>query len=239
VIVVAWTGLILAAVTALAQSPPVRGSARGDLRSPSDFSPIELPNVPANASAQPPSRSDQLNQHSLTAGKTPIRRDPAAGDDQRPARTGLGSPWTTLGALAAVLIAVVAATRLLRRWTRDAGDELPSHRFDVLACRRLDAQSSIHLVRIGRRIVALGSSPAGVQPLTVIDDPLEVEELLSGRAIARSEVAGDTVPALFSGAHGIRRGSERPAAAHAVHSGRQGLRRTAAALVSPAEDADA
>jgi hypothetical protein len=138
-----------------------------------------------------------------------------------------------------VLIGVVVATRLLRRWARVTGEGASSHRFDVLAGRRLDAQSSVHLVRIGRRIVAVASSPAGVQPLTVIDDPLEIEELLSGRAAARTGVAGDTVPALFSGTRVIRRGYDHAPSGQPASSGGQTLRRTSAALEAPVEDADA
>ncbi len=230
IVIVTWTGLNLTAVAALAQSPPVRGGPRGELRTPSDFSPIELHNSPAHASAPAPSNSVPPSQRASTGGKTLIRRDPAAGDDARPTRTGINSPWTTLGAVAAVLIGAVAATRLLRRWIRDPGDGLASHGFDVLAGRRLDGQSSIHLVRIGRRIVAVGSSPAGVQPLTVIDDPLEVEELLSGGAAARSRVTGEPAPPMF---RAIRRGNDQ-----AATSVGPGLRRAAAA-VSPAEGADA
>ena len=41
-IVIAWTGLNLAAVTVLAQSPPVRGGVNGELRTPSGFSAITV-----------------------------------------------------------------------------------------------------------------------------------------------------------------------------------------------------
>jgi flagellar biogenesis protein FliO len=239
VVVIVGTGLGFAAVTALAQSPPVRGGVSGELRTPADFSPIELHDSSANAPALPPLQSHQLNQNSLAAGKTPIRRDPATGDAESRARTGFRSPWTTLGTLAVMLIGVVVATRVLRRWTRDTGEGATSHRFDVLAGRRLNAQSSVHLVRIGRRILAVASSPAGVQPLTVIDDPLEVEELLSGGAAPRSRVTGEPVQRLFRGTRAIGRRDDHAPSDQPASSGGQTLRRTSAAFVSPVEDVDA
>ena len=237
-IVIAWTGLSLAAVTAFAQSPPVRGGASGELRTPSGFSPIELHNSAANAPDPSPSQTGRFNSRNSTAGKTPIRRDSAPADNARPVRTGLGSLWTTLGALAAVLIGVVAATRCLRRLTGRPGASLPSHAFDVVGSRRLDAQSSIHLVRIGRRIVAVGSSAAGVQPLTVINDPLEVEELLSGGAAHRTKGAVDSIPPLFGANRTIRRVNELPAAEQSS-GGDRGLRRPGAAFVSAGDAPDA
>jgi hypothetical protein len=54
----------------------------------------------------------------------------------------------------------------------------PPAAIDVLASRRLDGHSTLHLVRIGRRVLAIGSSPTSLRTLAVVEDPEEIALLV-------------------------------------------------------------
>jgi hypothetical protein len=61
---------------------------------------------------------------------------------------------------------------------------------DVLASRRLDGQSTLHLVRIGRRVLAIGSAAGSLHTLAVLDDPEEIAGLMPARDEAPTAAAG-------------------------------------------------
>lgn len=221
-----------AATPAEAQPGVTRGSAAGEVRSPSEFAPIELNEGPGDRRAPPdaPPRyrsSDPAGADSALREKTPIRRATAETAAGRNANLGrINSPWTTLITLAAVLIGAALAARLLRRVAGGQASDLPDSALEVLGSRKLDAQSSVHLVRVGRRVLAVGSSPAGVRPLTEIDDPLEVAALLAGEGLQSARPAGESTK-LFGGTPLVRRSSLAVSPAVAAREETAAVRRPA------------
>jgi len=114
------------------------------------------------------------------------RRDPAR--SRKLPRGGNGGGWLqTLGALAVVVAVIFAVRMLLKRFAGSAPLARRAGAIEVLAQTRLAARQQLSLVRLGRRLVLLGSGPAGIRSLAEVTDPQEVEELL---AAARSGATG-------------------------------------------------
>ena len=107
---------------------------------------------------------------------TPIRRgtDPQAAPGERTRQSSLTS---TLALLGLVLGGAYVALNMLRR--RQNVGAAQTQAIDLLASCRLDGQSTLHLVHIGRRVLAVGSSAGGASTLAVIDDPEEVAQLIA------------------------------------------------------------
>jgi flagellar biogenesis protein FliO len=137
----------------------------------------------------------------LSTLRTPIRRhdEPAAnpsGDER-----GAGSLWGTFITLGLILGGLYLVLRVFKRWSpsASAASQRPSL-IEVIATRRLDAQSVVHLVRIGPRVLAVGASPTGLNTLGAFDDPVQIEQMLG--TANQSLAAG----ALFDGLRPVRNG---------------------------------
>lgn len=103
-------------------------------------------------------------------------RSRAAGDrvPQGP-RTAASGWWSTLGGLAAVVALILITAKLLRKNIPGAPAALPANVVQVLGRKSLDYRHTIHLVRLGSRLLVLGSSPEGLRTLSEITDPVEVD----------------------------------------------------------------
>jgi hypothetical protein len=142
---------------------------------------------------------------------TPIRRstDPLTDLGERSRGPSLTSSLALLGL---VLGGAYIALNLLRR--RQNVRSAPAQAIDLLASRRLDGQSTLHLVRIGRRVLAVGSASGGTRTLAVIDDPEEIAQLVAVSAGAGSATSdssagwrpfrGRTAPAIEDSGAGSR-----------------------------------
>lgn len=112
--------------------------------------------------------------------RTPIRR----GGDARTASdagTRRASPVTTLATLGLVLAVAYAVLALVKKRRGPRARDSAADALDVLCSRRLDGQTSLHLVRIGRKVLAIGSAPGEVRTLAEIEDPDEIAQLVGGR----------------------------------------------------------
>ncbi len=89
------------------------------------------------------------------------------------------SPWSAFGALAVVVGLILVLARLFRRHAPNFSQSLPQEALEILGRRHVDPRQTILLVRIGARILVVGSSASGLNPLGQIDDPVEVD-LLAG-----------------------------------------------------------
>jgi flagellar biogenesis protein FliO len=130
--------------------------------------------------------------------RTPIRRANEAAE-RHADEAGAGSLWGTIITLALILGGLYLVLRLFKRLS--PATSAASQRaglIDVIATRRLDAQSVVHLVRIGPRVLAVGASPAGLSTLGTFDDPAEMDALLG--TSERSDARGS----LFPGSRPIR-----------------------------------
>jgi len=141
------------------------------------------PAEPSQAGTVPPVISDQAAAPAeLTQGSqsstalTPIRRgtDPQSAPGERTRPSSLTS---TLALLGLVLGGAYVALNVLRR--RQNVGAAQNQAIDLLASCRLDGQSTLHLVQIGRRVLAVGSTAAGASTLAVIEDPEEVAQLIA------------------------------------------------------------
>jgi flagellar biogenesis protein FliO len=108
--------------------------------------------------------------------------DRPAGSRLRPAGSWLGS----LLSLAAVVAMIVLGAKLWKKHGPPARTALPTEALDVLGRRALDPRQSIYLVRLGSRILVLGSTAGGLSTLAEISDPVEVD-LVAGLCRPRPE----------------------------------------------------
>jgi len=128
----------------------------------------------------------------------PLTRDAAhSSRDARPSRTitRRGNPstantgrsgnkvkstttfWKTAGSLAVIVFLILAAGRILKKRGGGMGNTLPTEAVELLGRRYIDQRQVIHLVRLGSRILVLGSSPDGLRSLAEITDPVEIDYL--------------------------------------------------------------
>ncbi len=82
---------------------------------------------------------------------------------------------SAVGALIVVIGLILVLARLFRRHSPLFSQSLPNEVLEVLGRRYLDQRQSILLLRIGSRILVVGSSPAGLQGIGELSDPVEVD----------------------------------------------------------------
>jgi flagellar biogenesis protein FliO len=87
------------------------------------------------------------------------------------------SPWSAAGALAVVVGLILVLARLFRRHAPMFQQSLPQEAVEILGRRFVDPRQTILLVRIGSRILVVGSSANGLNSLGEIEDPVEVDVL--------------------------------------------------------------
>ena len=161
------------------------------------------------ASAQRPEQSQTAaaapsTPQSVQLPKTPIvRRAPGLGETTETNNAPRNPIGTTLGILCLLLAGVYGLLRLLRRYGPQRFSTPSSPLIQLLDRMRLDPQSTIYVLRVGRRVVVTGSSPAGMNQLAEIADPEEVAELC--RLQPPDEGNPNSLTSLFSGVRPIRR----------------------------------
>ena len=89
------------------------------------------------------------------------------------------SPITAVGALAVVVGLILILARIFRRHAPLFSQALPTEALEILGRRFVDQRQSIVLLRIGSRILVVGSSAAGLQGIGEVSDPVEVD-LIAG-----------------------------------------------------------
>lgn len=129
---------------------------------------------PAPRTVRGPERIAEPATERPDEGRT-LRR-PAASDPSRSSTTS-SSPWWTIVASAIVIGLVVLIGRVWRKHGPRLAGGLPEEAIEWLGRRPIDAKQAIHLVRLGHRILVLGSSAEGLRTLAEIDDPVEVDYL--------------------------------------------------------------
>lgn len=112
----------------------------------------------------PPRSADQSARSRVTGSRTP-----------QGSRTAAGGWWSTLGGLAAVVALILITAKFLRKNMPGATAALPANVVQVLGRKSLDYRHTIHLIRLGSRLLILGSSQDGLRTLAEITDPVEVD----------------------------------------------------------------
>jgi flagellar biogenesis protein FliO len=86
--------------------------------------------------------------------------------------------FTTAGAGLAIVIGLfLICMWSLRRGGAKTGGLLPADAFAVLGRAPLTSQSFAHLLRLGNKLVLVAMSSDGIQPLTEVTDPMEVDRI--------------------------------------------------------------
>lgn len=138
------------------------------------------------------------------ASRTPIRRDNPGGAEAAE-QPGSGSLWGSFVTLGLILGGLYVALRLLRRFSPASAASPRAGLIEVIATRRLDAQSAVHVVRIGPRVLAVGASPSGLTTLSTFEDPAEIDRWPA------DGVRAPTIAPLFNGSRAVRRAGPVPA----------------------------
>jgi flagellar biogenesis protein FliO len=84
--------------------------------------------------------------------------------------------WQTAAALAIVLAAILALRWALKRFGKGAAASRVAP-MDVLARSTVGPRQQLLLVRLGAKLILVGSSPAGLRSLHVVSEPEEVAML--------------------------------------------------------------
>tara|TARA_R110002111_G_scaffold18931_2_gene46293 strand:+ start:133508 stop:134413 length:906 start_codon:yes stop_codon:yes gene_type:complete len=142
--------------------------------------------MPAQATNHSPQTTSETK--SISRPITPVDRQKQGGQGQA-GNGGSRQPpsmWGTLGALVVVISIILVAAKLFKKHHPMASMNLPREVMEVLGKRPLDARQTIHFVRCGSRILILGSSPAGLEMLSEVLDPVEVD-LITGMCRERTK----------------------------------------------------
>tara|TARA_R110002167_G_scaffold11575_8_gene50645 strand:- start:341 stop:1273 length:933 start_codon:yes stop_codon:yes gene_type:complete len=131
---------------------------------------------------------------------TPLERQkqPVSGSSSQTLSKRAPSIWGTFGALLVVISIILVGAKLFKKHHPLGSAGLPREVMEVLGKKPLDARQTIHFVRCGSRILILGSSPAGLEMLSEVVDPVEVD-LITGmcREDAESSRAANSFLNLF------------------------------------------
>jgi flagellar biogenesis protein FliO len=183
----------IACAPAAAQSYPAANDSARPAFAPSAYTP--LAGRPAPVDPPPPSpplddRQVRPASYSQPAAGNPSGGIPlappspkfdapaaAAGRSGSAERGGLPSPLAVAGSLVFVLGLFLVVAWIMRRATPGNVRLLPKEVVEVLGRAPLAARQQIHLLRCGHKLLLISASPAGVETLTEITDPLEVDRL--------------------------------------------------------------
>lgn len=133
---------------------------------------------PGSNSARPDSVSARRNQSTASQPITPPARPISPpGSKAEGASGNETSIWKTLGSLAVVLTLFVILARLWKKHGPSQPTGLPNAALEILGRRPIDKAHMIYLVRLGSRVLVLGSSTDGLRTLSEITDPVEVDYL--------------------------------------------------------------
>jgi len=101
--------------------------------------------------------------------------------ENRPIESGPQNPWAqwsrTIGALALVVVLIVAARLMLKRFGPVSGARR-SDVLDVLARTAVSSRHQLLLVRLGRRVVLVGQAPTSMTTLSEVTDADEAAALI-------------------------------------------------------------
>lgn len=209
--VAAWSTLLLVpALTALAQEPPVgpravRHAAHSQGK-PAEHSPdFNFFAAPTPSAVDGPGASAQtglrLHRPESRAGQT--------SPDESRAPSATASAWTTAAALSFVVVLIVGMASVWKRYAGRLPAVVGTDVIEVLGRRPIDQRQSILLVRCGARILILGSSPGGFQTLAEVTDPTEIDYLAGlCKSSGNSGVVAQTFRQLLS--QGSRPNSAAP-----------------------------
>jgi len=111
----------------------------------------------------------------------PLRKSSGAGQPAGAStrRTGPQGLTTVAGSLGLVLGLFLLVAWMMRRTIPAANAVLPGEVLEVLGRAALAGRQQVHLVRLGSKLVLVSVTPAGMEALSEVTDPEEVQRLTS------------------------------------------------------------
>lgn len=128
----------------------------------------------------PKGRRAEVPDRSAPAPAQPLAlpaRDPSEDVIDGARARGAPSLLTALGGLLLVLALFLLVVWLLRRGIPQASSALPPGVFRVLGRAPLVDRQYVHLIHVGNKLLLVAASPSGVETLTEIVDPVEIDRL--------------------------------------------------------------
>jgi flagellar biogenesis protein FliO len=143
---------------------------------------------PLAAEPQPPAAAPQPPAARQFATSAPVPLSPpssrpalprlsAQGESSASGRGELPSMVTVAGSLAVVLGIFFLVAWGMRRATPAGSTHLPGEVLEVLGRASLAQRQQVSLVRCGKKLLLISTTPTGAETLTEITDPLEVDRL--------------------------------------------------------------
>jgi flagellar biogenesis protein FliO len=121
--------------------------------------------------------------------QTPLKRNAASSsnDESRSAdsRAGSSSAGMVLSTLVVLLLFVLGLAKVFLKRSPYSISGLPIEAIDVLGRRAVDPRNSVYMIKVGSRLILMGSSPTGLSSLAEITDPIEVASLSNVCAAAK------------------------------------------------------
>jgi len=161
--------------------------------------------------AEPPAQT-----RTITPPSHPPRSPSKSGP---PRKTTTGSFWQTLLVLGGIVAVILLGAKYLRKHGPRLPGGIPADALEVLGKRAIDRGQLIYLVRLGSRILIIGSSSGGLQTLAEVTDPVEID-FLSGlcRQPAQSSAVSQGFFALFNRQQAVAPPLEHESEASVAHS---------------------
>lgn len=129
-------------------------------------------------------------------GKDPRRVSPTESAPSLESRT---APWmTTLSALAIVLGTLCLFYWGVKRLGPRTNQVVPNEVVEMLGYTPLSGRQRLCLIRVGRKLILVAVSSDAVEPLTEIDDPVEVDRLVGLCASQRNGSVTQAFQQVFS-----------------------------------------
>jgi flagellar biogenesis protein FliO len=102
--------------------------------------------------------------------------------------------WTTLSSLGLVIALILVIAKVWKKHGPLVVETVPADALELLGKRHIDQRQTVYLMRLGSRILVLGSSAAGLQPLAEVTDPVEVDYLAG---LCRRKESGQSAASAF------------------------------------------
>lgn len=120
---------------------------------------------------------------------TPLKRNsklPSVDGNQSTTEPTTGSSaGAFLAVLVVLLVFALGLARLFLKRSPYAITGLPTDAVDVLGRRAVDPRNSVYMIKVGSRLILMGSSPSGLSSLAEITDPIEIASLANVCAAAK------------------------------------------------------
>ncbi len=166
-------GLCLGLTVVSAEDAPfAREAKRPAAREPqreadlADWNKVAPPSAPQTKHAAIP-----LTRSAKTGSVTPDA------DDKPVARSAGVSTSTILTSLGFVVVVMLGLAKIFGRANPYRVPGVPREAIDILGRRTVDPRSTIYVVRVGGKVLLLGSAANGLTTLAEITDPIEVTTL--------------------------------------------------------------